>query len=667
MMPRRKLHSPNAASSLTRRQALKLLGSGALLVATGPLVEGCAHVANQTSRSSRKPSDVTSNVEAFPLADVRILDGPFLDAQKRDEAYLLKLEADRMLHNFRVNASLEPKAPIYGGWESAQTWADIRCHGHTLGHYLSAASMMYASTGHGEMKQRVDYIVGELKACQDADKTGLVCAFPDKATQIDNLVAGRRAVGVPWYTLHKIFAGLRDAYLFCGNQTARDVLVKLADWTVDVTKGMTDGQFQRMLGTEHGGMNEVLADVYTITHAEKHLALAERFCHLALLTPLSEGRDGLNGLHSNTQIPKIIGFERLYQLTGKPQYHAAAEFFWKTVTGTRSFATGGNGDNEHFFPVTDFARHLSSAKTMETCCSHNMLRLTRMLFAHDPTTAYGDYYERTLFNAILGSQDPDTGMMTYFQSTRPGYIKLFCTPFDSFWCCTGTGIENHAKYGDSIYFCGIPDGPQGDSLYVNLFIASTLNWKEKGITFKQVTSFPETGKTRIEIAAASSQKFALHLRHPAWAATAAVSVNGSAAKSSHKPGSYIELNRHWKSGDVVEVDMPMNLHTELLPGATDTAAVLYGPLVLVGALGHEVKPGEDLHVNERTIGSVLNVPIEVPTFSGTLADISGEIKPSGETLAFRTRGIGHPEDVTLIPYYKMAHQHYNMYWKIQNT
>ena len=384
----------NTAFSLTRRQMLKILGSGALLAAGGPLSQGVAHAAAQAaSKSSRKQPSATPTHQEFPLADVRLLDGPFLEAQQRDEAYLLKLEADRMLHNFRVNAGLEPKAPVYGGWESVQTWADIRAQGHTLGHYLTAASLMFASTGHEEMKQRVDYIVGELKECQDAGKTGLICAFPDNAAQIDNLVAGRRAVGVPWYTLHKIFAGLRDAYLFCGNAPAREVLVKLTDWAVDVTKDMTDDQFQRMLGIEHGGMNEVLADVYTFTNEEKHLALAERFCHKAILTPLSEGRDNLNGLHSNTQIPKIVGFERLYQLTGKPQYHAAAEFFWKTVTGTRSFATGGNGDNEHFFPIDQFARHLSSAKTMETCCSYNMLRLTRMLFAGNPAAAYADYYE----------------------------------------------------------------------------------------------------------------------------------------------------------------------------------------------------------------------------------------------------------------------------------
>lgn len=663
-MPAKKPHSSRETSSLTRRRALKLIGSGALLVTAGPLSSQRSAAASQLSG---KLATAAPTLEPFPLTDVRLLDGPFLEAQKRDEAYLLKLEPDRMLHNFRLNAGLEPKAPVYGGWESVRTWADIRAHGHTLGHYLTAASLMFASTGHEEMKRRVDYIVDELKECQDAGKTGLICAFPDDTTQIDNLVAGRRAIGVPWYTLHKIFAGLRDARLFCGSALAREVLVKLADWAGEVTKGMTDEQFQRMLGTEHGGMNEVLADVYWLTHKEKYLALAERFCHQAVLIPLSEGRDTLNGLHSNTQIPKVVGFERLYQLTGKSHYHAAAEFFWKTVTGARSFVTGGNGDNEHFFPTNDFARHISSAKTMETCCSYNMLRLTRLLFANEPTAAYGDYYEKTLYNTILASQDPDTGMMTYFQSTRPGYLKLFCTPFDSFWCCTGTGIENHAKYGDSIYFRGPTDGAQRDALYVNLFVASTLDWKRKGVSLRQITSFPEAGKTRLEIKSASPQRFPLHIRHPGWASTASVRINGHAAAASHKPGSFIALHRRWKTGDVVEVEMSMALRMELLPGTTDTAAVVYGPIVLVGALDHEVKPGDDLHVNERTIGSVFDDPIEVPTFAGEVADIPAKIKSSGAPLTFKTADIGRPGDVALIPYYKTAHQHYNMYWNIQKV
>lgn len=648
---------------LTRRQAIKVLGSGVLLAAAGGLSVRRVSAAEPAG----PPAPVVPVRQPFSLADVRLLDGPFREAQQRDEAYLRQLEPDRLLHNFRVNAGLEPKAPVYGGWESAKTWEAIRCHGHTLGHYLTAVSLMYASTGHEEMKRRADYIVGELRDCQDAAKTGLICAFPDNAVQIDNLVAGRRVQGVPWYTLHKIYAGLRDAHLYCGSAPAREVLVKFADWAVETTKGMTDVRFERMLGVEHGGMNEVLADVYALTREARHLALAERFCHQAVLTPLAEGRDTLNGLHSNTQIPKIVGFARLHQLTGKPHYRAAAEFFWHTVTGARSFATGGNGDTEHFFPVTDFAQHLSSAKTMETCCSHNMLRLTRLLALGDPTPAYGDYYERTLCNAILGSQDADTGMMTYFQSTRPGYLKLFCTPFDSFWCCTGTGIENHAKYGDSIYFRGVPGGPQADTLFVDLFIASTLDWKELGIALKQTTSFPESGRIRLEFTAAPGREFALCVRHPGWAATAAIRINGVASAPSDQPGSFITLKRAWQSGDVVEVDLPMALRLELLPGTTDTAAVVCGPIVLVGALGRAVKPTEDLHVNERTIGDDFNEPIEVPTLAGDFASLTAKIKPAGPPLTFKTEGLGRPGDVTLIPYFRTAHQHYNMYWKIQNA
>jgi DUF1680 family protein len=349
----------------TRRQVIRVLGSGVLLAAAGGISWGDANAAEPPKRDASVGAKPV--LEPFPLTDVRLLDGPFLAAQKKDEAYLLQLEPDRMLHNFRVNAGLEPKAPVYGGWESVKTWEGVRAHGHTLGHYLTAAALMYASTGNAEMKRRVDYIVAELKECQDAAKSGLICAFPDNTAQLDNAIAGRRVTGVPWYTLHKIYAGLRDAHLFCASAPARDVLVRFADWAVEATKGMTDEQFETMLGVEHGGMNEVMADVYALTGDARHLALAERFNHKAVLTPLAEGRDPLNNLHSNTQIPKIVGFERLYQITGKPEYRAAAEFFWQTVIGTRSFATGGNGDNERFFPVS--ARPRRWRRVAATTCS----------------------------------------------------------------------------------------------------------------------------------------------------------------------------------------------------------------------------------------------------------------------------------------------------------
>jgi uncharacterized protein len=655
-------------TGVTRRHMLQTLGTGVAAATVGAAL-GRRHVlgADGTSGASTDRKQVVAlRAEPFKLADVRLLDGPFRDAQKRNAKYLLQLEPDRMLHNFRVNAGLEPRAPVYGGWESVPMWADIRAHGHTLGHYLSACALMYASTADDEFKKRCEYIVADLQECQNSGGTGLVCAFPDKTAQIDNLIAGRRVIGVPWYTLHKIFAGLRDVHLHTGNTAALDVLVKLSDWVIATTQNMTDAQFERMLRTEHGGMNEVLADVFTLTGDAKHLTLSERFCHKQVLEPLSESRDTLNGLHSNTQIPKVIGFQRLHELTGKENYHAAAQFFWKTVVTNRSFATGGNADNEHFFPPEEFQKHLASAKTMETCCSHNMLKLTRALFSLESSAAYADYYERALYNTILASQDPDSGMMTYFQSTRPGYLKIYCTPIDSFWCCTGTGMENHAKYGDSIYFHGLQDGLA--ALYVNLFIPSKLNWKEKEFTLTQTTRFPEAGKTRLELAAANPVELALNIRHPGWCAVATVTVNGSVAATSRDPGTFIALKRTWNAGDVVDVDLPMTLRTEVLPGNTDLAAVVYGPIVLVGALGKQgIAPGADLHANERTIGEVLNEAVEVPVLVGDVSRIVEKIKPTESPLTFKSEGLGRPAEVTLVPYYRLAHERYNMYWKVLST
>ena len=597
---------------------------------------------------------------AFNLADVRLLEGPFRRAQEQDARYLLRLEPDRLLHNFRVNAGLKPKAPVYGGWESQEPWVSIRCHGHTLGHYLSACAMMFAATGDQRFKQRADYIVAELRGCQEASKSGLVCAFPDGAAPLNEIIDAPRFVGVPWYTMHKIFAGLRDAYLYTGNRMALDVLVRLSDWAIAHTRNLSDQQFQRMLDTEHGGMNEVLADVYALTGETRFLTLARRFCHRALLDPLAQARDTLNGLHANTQIPKVIGFSRLFELTGQADYHTASRFFWDTVVTRRTFATGGHGDGEHFFPPAEFLQHLASAKTMETCCTYNMLRLTRSLFALDPSAAYADYYERALYNSILASQDPDTGMMTYFQPTRPGYLKLYCTPTDSFWCCTGSGMENHAKYGDSIYF------HDADTLYVNLFIPSDLTWEEKGLTITQTTRFPEQDRTRMQLIARHPTKLTLNIRHPSWCRAVTVTVNGRRQASSRRPGRYISVNRVWHSGDVVEVHLPMALRTEPLPGNADVVAILYGPIVLAGRLGKKgLSPGADIIVNERTTGDVLNEAVEVPILSGDAQSIITQIRPSaGAALTFHTAGIGRPHDVSLIPYYRVAHERYNLYWKV---
>lgn len=653
---------------LTRRQMLKTFAAGAVAATVGAAFPQAFASPSQPPALNQSPIPVEEIKQAVPkraipfnLADVRLLNGPFLRAQERDARYLLQLEPDRLLHNFRVNAGLKPKAAVYGGWESVEPWIAIRCHGHTLGHYLSASSLMFASTGDQRFKKLTDYIVAELRDCQDAgDQSGLVCAFPDGDAPLREILHATRFVGVPWYTMHKIFAGLRDAYLYTDNRTALDVLVKLSDWALAHTQNLSDEQFQHMLETEHGGMNEVLADVYALTGEKRYLTLAERFCHRALLNPLAEARDTLDGLHSNTQIPKVIGFNRLYQLTGQADYSAASRFFWQTVVSRRTFATGGNGDYEHFFPPADFLKHLGSAKTMETCCTYNMLKLTRSLFEQDPAATHADYYERALYNSILASQDPDSGMMTYFQPVRPGYLKLYCTPTDSFWCCTGSGMENHAKYGDSIYF------HEADTLYVNLFIPSTLAWREKGLTIRQTTRFPDEERTRLRFMSRKPVKLTLKVRHPSWCQAATITVNGRRLSTSSQPGTYIAINRVWRDRDTVEVHLPMTLRTEALPGHADMVAILYGPIVLAGELGKKgLVPGADLIVNERTIGDLLNEKVDVPVFRGEPQEIVKRIKPSTESaLTFQTTGIGDPHDVTLIPFNRVAHERYNLYWKL---
>jgi uncharacterized protein len=648
---------------ISRRKALYgFVASAANVLLWG---DACAvprvRVAGAKATPASTEGAAANSVTPFALPDVRLEDGPFRRAQSLDERYLLQLDPDRLLHGFRVNAGLVPKAPVYGGWESEETWAEIRCQGHTLGHYLSACALMFASSGQPDFKRRVEHIVGELGACQEATGSGLVCAFPDGAQQLRNSVNGGNVQGVPWYTMHKIFAGLRDAHAHCASKPALKTLVRLSEWTWNLVHELPDAEWDRMLELEHGGMNEVLADVYDLTGEEKYLTLARKFCHRALLTPMAAGRDVLDGLHANTQIPKVIGFKRIHELTGELEHLRAAQFFWHTVVSRRSFVIGGVGDVERFFPPRQFAAHLGSAKTMETCCAHNQLRLTRALFQHDPSATYADYTERVLYNSILGSQDPVSGMMTYFQPTRPGYLKLYCTPTRSFWCCTGTGMENHAKYGDSIYF------RDAGSLYVNLFISSVVTWREKGVTLRQVTDFPESAATRVTVAAPTPTEFTLKFRHPRWCDELTVHVNGHRSMVSRSSGRYIELKRRWRMGDVVDIELPMHVYSEELPGHPTILALLYGPMALAGRFGTEgIPPGEDLIANERTYGEVLDRPIDIPAWLGRPQNFPASVVASREgSLTFRARGFERGKVLELVPYYRIAHERYNLYWTVR--
>jgi DUF1680 family protein len=459
--------------------------------------------------------------------------------------------------------------------------------------------------------------------------------------------------------MHKVMAGLRDAYWHRGSKDALDVLVKLADWIDTAAQDVPDDRFQKMLDREHGGMNEVFADLYLITRDDRYRDLAVRFCHRALLEPLIEGRDALDGLHANTQIPKVVGFSRLNDIQGHESFGKASQYFWSTVVDERSFATGGHGDGEHFFPKNEFAKHLQSGKTMETCCTHNMLRLTRSLYARDAHGKYFDYFERALYNGILASQDPESGMMTYFQSTRPGYLRLYHTPFDSFWCCTGTGMENHARYGENIF------AKDDAALYVNLFIPATLEWRERGLTITQETRFPDSDSTKLTVRGGKPQTFALNIRQPSWCPAMTLTVNGRRHTVARRPGEYCRLQRSFRSGDVIEVRVPMSLQLASLPNAPQYAALVYGPTVLAGRLGTQgITPGVQLIVNERESGNMLNAEVAIPRWTKPLDElIAHTTRADPSTLKFRTTGFEGGASVELLPWFRLTHERYNLYWR----
>ncbi len=623
-----------------RRISVGFVLAGSLLLALSPAAR--ADVKNTVRERVRREA------VAFDLADVRLLDGPFKQAMMLDARYLLMLDPDRLLSWFRKEAGLKPKGEVYGGWE-AQGVA-----GHSLGHYLSACAMMFASTGDARFRDRVNYIVGELELCQRANGNGYVAAIPDGKRIFKEVAAGDiRSQGfdlnggwVPWYTLHKIFAGLLDAHQYVGSEKALAVAVKLGDWA-DATVGhLTDEQFQRMLACEHGGMNESLAELYARTGNEKYLKLSRRFHHRAVLDPLAHEEDRLAGLHANTQIPKLIGLARRYELTGDQTDKTAASFFWERVVHHHSYVNGGNSEAEHFGPPDKLNDRLT-VNTTETCNTYNMLKLTRHLFEWHADAEYADYYERAIFNHILASQNPEDGMFCYFVPLKPGAQKTYSTPFDSFWCCVGTGMENHTKYGEGIYF------KSDDALWVNLFIASELNWKEKGLTVWQETRFPDADTTTLTFKSRKPVTVALRLRYPNWAKDGvSVMVNGRAQGVNARPGSYVELRRTWKTGDRVEMKVPMSLRLEALPDNPDRAAILYGPVLLAGELGPE---------DEGGAGGMVFVPVML---AGN-RPVAEWVRPvAGSPLTFRTSGAGRPHDVTLYPFYRMHGRRYSVYWDL---
>jgi len=622
-----------------------------IITCVGLVVACLSAYARPTADRLRVKPVVPLKSRPFALKDIRLLDGPFKHATELNAAYLLKLEPDRLLHNYRKFAGLDPKAEGYGGWETRGI------AGHSLGHYLSACSLMYASTGDPRFRDRVNYIADELDLCQKADGDGYVAGIPDGSRVFAEVAAGNirtkpfdlNGVWVPWYNLHKLFAGLIDAHRYCASDKALAVATRLADWAIKTTSGLSEEQFQRMLACEHGGMNEVLAKLYALTGKKEYLKLSRRFHHKAVLDPLANRVDCLPGLHANTQIPKLIGLAQRYELTGDENDRIAAEFFWDRVVNHHSYVTGGHSNREYFGPPDKLNDRLGP-DTTESCNVYNMLKLTRRLFGWRPEAQVADFYERALYNHILPTQHPDDGRVIYNLSLEMGGHKRYQRQFSDFTCCVGTGMENHSKYGDSIYF------HDGDGLFVNLFIASKLKWKQKGLSLTQETRYPDDDTIRLSFACEEPVHLALRIRYPYWAETGIkIEVNGQPREIAAKRPSYVGITQTWKTGDTVEVQIPMSLRLETMPDNPNRAAVMYGPLVLAGELGP---------VNDPAASNPDYVPVLITNGrppSEWLSPVKG--KPN----TFRTVGVGKPRDVTLYPFYRMHNKRYTVYWDFLTT
>jgi len=604
--------------------------------------------------------------ERFPLSDVRLTAGPFLAAQNANQRYLMALDADKLIAPFRREAGLPLDKPSYGNWESSGL------DGHMGGHYLSALALMYAATGDAQVLERLNYTIAELKKCQQANGNGYLGGIPGGSAAWQEVASGKLKADnfsvngkwVPWYNLHKVYAGLRDAWRYTGNQDAKAMLIAATDWALQLTSKLTPEQMQSMLKSEHGGMNEVLADVYQLTGDKKYLELARQFSHQAILEPLTHQEDKLNHLHANTQIPKVIGFERIGELSGEPKWHAAAEFFWKTVREKRTVAIGGNSVKEHFHDANDFSPMVNEVEGPETCNTYNMLRLSEMLFMRDQQVRYTDYIERALYNHILSSQRPDDGGFVYFTPMRPNHYRVYSKVDKAMWCCVGSGIESQSKYGEFIY------AHDGDNLFVNLFVPSTLDWKAQQVRITQSTRFPDEASTRLTIE--SGKTFTLKLRYPGWVAKGALKlrVNGKPVKVDAQPGSYLSLRRDWKAGDTVDLSLPMRTQLEQMPDKSNYYAVLHGPIVLAAKTQLFANEKLNFTADHSRMGHIAGGPVcpleAAPLFVSNTRDFAARFKPvKGQPLTFTAPGLikgGGSDELRLIPFFRLHDSRYMMYW-----
>jgi uncharacterized protein len=589
----------------------------------------------------------------LPLSAVRLTGGPLKHAQDLDAEYLLKLEPDRMMAFYRKRAGLEPKAPGYGGWDG-----DGRnLTGHIAGHYLSAVSLMYAATGDARFKERADYLVRELKEVQDKNGDGYLSALENGRERFNEVAAGNirssffdlNGLWSPWYTLHKTFAGLRDAYRYTGNRTALEVEARFAAWAEGVLAKLDESQTQKMLNTEFGGMMEVLADLYADTGDQRWLNLSRHFDHHAVIDPLARHQDILSGLHGNTQVPKLLGVLMRYIYAGNKADGDAAEFFWDAVALHHSYATGGHGRDEYFGPPDQLSERVDG-RTDESCNVYNMLKMTRRLFALHPDLKYAEFEERALFNHVLGSIDPDDGRTCYMVPVGRGVQHEYQDMMSDFTCCVGSGMESHGLHGDGLYY------ESGDRLWVNLYVPSNASWKSAGVELAMETTFPEGEAATLKLKMAKSKQLTLALRRPSWAGEGfSLKINGQAVKAVSAPGSYVELKRTWKSGDTISLVLPKVLHAEATPDNPGRVALMWGPLVLAGDLGPE---SERSWATESTPSVITERALT--DWLLPVANQPGDFRTSGRLLD------GSRRDINLVPFYRLHRRLYTLYWDLDS-
>ncbi|HKT48197.1 MAG TPA: beta-L-arabinofuranosidase domain-containing protein [Candidatus Acidoferrales bacterium] len=642
---------------LSRRQfvGVAAAAAGAALLpdvgVTATLAQDPAVDAAATKGESRKRERAPWRIEPFPIAQVRLLDGPFKKQMDINNRWMLALPADRLLHTFRVNAGLPSKAEPLGGWEKP----DCELRGHLVGgHYLSACALAYAGTGNDAFKQRGDEMVAELAKCQEKLGNGYLSAFPESF--FDRLREGN-PVWAPYYTIHKILAGHLDMYAYCGNEQALETAQKMGNWVGHWCQGISDAHMQRALKVEHGGMLESLYNLYALTGKGEYAYIGNRFTHNDVFDPLAEHRDELKGLHANTNIPKIIGVARRYELGGESRDRDIAQYFWDEVTSERCYVTGGTSNGEHWGgDPGKLSEHLGEY-TEECCCGYNMMKLTRQIFGWTGDARAMDYFERTLWNSRLGTQD-DEGRKGYFLPLGAGLWKYYNSQWDSFWCCTGTGIEEFAKFADTIYF------HDDQSIWVNLFIASEVQWAEKGIRLRQETNFPEEERTTLTVKAEKPVELAVNIRVPYWATRGGtVKLNGEALPAFSSPSSYLTIKRVWKDGDRIQVDLPMSLRIEAMPDDSTIQAAMYGPLVLGGRLGNEGLTQELMYPGYDTAPRAKGT--QMPEIDNRSKDPIAWIEPvQGGALQFKTAG--QSSSTNLIPFYKIAGERYAVYWKVKS-